>query len=176
MDILDKAMRGEIAIGSYTPLPSVKDHVHTKKKLSTIPVPAHRGRGGVVQRTEVGEGRHLRPVSLSAGTQVHRSVQGSLLDNREPDTEEDKDVKETRECEELTREESKTKELFPSDEPQLESGKEVGEALQPESQLSKRENSTLRELLRAIESYDRCVCPVFLFFFFFFLGWGGSVL
>ena len=48
-DRLQKAMRGEIAGGSYGPLSAYTQ----RNKISTSPVPVHRGQGGAVQRSKV---------------------------------------------------------------------------------------------------------------------------
>ena len=42
-------MRGEIAMGSYSPLPSYTQ----QNKMSTSPVPVHRSQGAIIQTGEV---------------------------------------------------------------------------------------------------------------------------
>ena len=144
-DILTRAMTGEIAVGSYHPLPSLP--VKESSRISTIPIPSRSGRGGVIQRAEV---TPRRPISSGkAKVDDHPQEHGDIFDIGESTNE--------MENKELVSEKlSKKKAALPSDEDVMESEKEV-EAVSHYSVevVPRRENSKLRELLRAIESYDR---------------------
>ena len=144
-DILTRAMTGEIAVGSYHPLPSLP--AKESSRISTTPIPARSGRGGVIQSAEV---TRRRPIS-SGKTKVDNQLQehGDIFDVGESTSEtENKEV--------ISENLLKKKAALPSDEDVMMPGKEV-EAVSHYSEevVPRRENSKLRELLRAIESYDR---------------------
>ena len=144
-------MRGEIAVGSYGPL-------STYTKISTSPVPVRRGHGGVVKRSEV-EGE--RPISVDAEKQGAKpSTKSNLYGGGEVKRERHKG---------LYKESSVDREDMEVGDKSVEkTGSEVGGASHQEVggvlhevrgdlevPIRRRENSRLRELLKAIESYDR---------------------
>lgn len=149
-------MKGEIAVGSYGPLPHIAKDITKTNKMSTTPVPARHGRGGVVQNTAAVE---ERPFSLSVKRQVKKTFQRDLFGDEEEVSEGEEETGWKGDRKELAREDEKMEAEVPLDEPLSEVGGEVGGVSQTETQLllPRRENSTLRELLRAIESYDRYV-------------------
>ena len=149
-------MRGEIAVGSYSPLPAYTQ----RNKISTSPVPLRRGQGGIVQRAEAGG---ERPISVDTETlavkpanrsnpfgsgevkkERHKGLYKESSVDRE-EMEEDKNVVRTgNEVEGASHQDAAG------------TSHEVGGVLQVP--IRRRENSKLRDLLKAIESYDRCVC------------------
>lgn len=153
-DRLQKAMRGEIAVGSYGPLPAYTQ----RNKISASPVPVRHGHGGVVQRSEV---ESERPISENQAAkpstksilfgvgEVKKERQKHLYRESSVDREE---MKEGDKCVEKT-----------DSEVGGASHQEMGGVLHKvggvlDVPIRRRENSKLRELLKAIESYDRCVC------------------
>ena len=143
-------MKGEIAVGSYGPLPTVA-------KVSTTPIPPRLGRGGVVKGTrgdaDEEEEEEEGIFFLDARKLAEKTTERHQL--KEEQTTEKYDSGEG-----VMREGGKkTATSLPWEEPLMEMEREVGGVSDHETQqVPRRENSKLRALLRAIELYDRYVC------------------
>ena len=174
-DRLQKAMRGEIAVGSYSPLPTRTQ----RNKMSTSPasvrrgqramiqtgeVVARRGQGGVVQRRNVESERPIssdteklavEPATLATSDLfgerrgVRKERHKSLYKESSVDREEREDKNITG-CGEEREDKNITGCGVEAEGGALD---EMGGVLQVP--ICRRENSRLRELLKAIESYDR---------------------
>ena len=152
-DLFKRAMNGEIAVGSYSPLPSVVKETAQAKKVSTAPLPLHNGRRGNVRKAEIKE---IQSASQDRGKQVGRRDIFKEGEKTEEDNRKDRSTESER-----TAGEEKAATVLGKEE--MKSGGEMEDSrilgLRMSKQLvPRRENSKLRELLRAIESYDRCVC------------------
>ena len=198
-DILTRAMTGEIAVGSYQPLPSIgKD----SSRVSTTPIPARSGRGGVIQRSVVTSGQpvskkvrqayhpeqadqpkkvdrleqadhleraeqHERPDHLEQAEQHERADRhGQAHRHKQADRPEKKDAievedivhaaKRTEEKWLLVEKEAKEEAGVQSHEDVLELEEESEKASYSAVEVvTRREKNKLRDLLSAIESYDR---------------------
>ena len=138
-------MNGEIAVGSYSPLSAYTQ----RNKVSTEPVPARHGRGGIVQRAEV-EGE--RPISLDTGKQTKSDLFESGAIKKEKRKRVFKESSVDRE--EIKEDKETDSEVGGASHQELGGAShEVGGVWQVP--VRRRENSKLRELMKAIESYDR---------------------
>ena len=159
-------MRGEIAVGSYSPLPT-----HTQRnKMSTSPasvrrgqgtmiqtgeIVARRGQGGIVQRRKVKSERPISSDTEKLAVEPATLATSDLFgERRGVRKERHKGLYKESSVDREEREEDKN---MTSREVGAEGGAsdEMGGILQVP--VRRRENSRLRELLKAIESYDRCV-------------------
>ena len=159
-------MRGEIAVGSYSPLPTRTQ----RNKMSTSPASfrrgqgamiqtgegiARRGQGGVVQRRKVESERPISSDTEKLAVEPATLATSDLFGGRrEVKKERHKGLYKESSVDREEREEDKN---MTSREVGVEGGAadEMGGVLQVP--IRRRENSRLRELLKAIESYDRCV-------------------
>jgi hypothetical protein len=154
-DRLQKAMCGEIAVGSYSPLTK-------RNKMSTSPVPVRQSRGDIIQTGEV-VGRHGQ-----RGVVQRRKVEGE-----KPISNDTEKLVNSPSGERGVRKE-RHKGLYKESSVDREEDKNAGgtgRKVEPASReevdgildemggvpIRRRESSRLRELLKAIESYDRCV-------------------
>ena len=159
-------MRGEIAVGSYSPLPACTQ----RNKMSTSPasvrrgqraiiqtgeVVARRGQGGVVQRRKVENERPISSDTEKLAVEPATLATSDLFGGRrEVRKERHKGLYKESSVDREEREEDKNttgREV----EAEGRASDEMGGVLQVP--IHRRENSRLRELLKAIESYDRCV-------------------
>ena len=139
-------MKGEIAVGSYGPLPTVA-------KVSTTPIPPRLGRGGVVKGTKGDEEEEEEGIFfLDARKLSEKTKERNQLKEEQTTDKEKYDSGEG-----VMREGGKkTATSLPWEEPLMETERELGGVSDHETQqVPRRENSKLRALLRAIESYDR---------------------
>ena len=141
-------MKGEIAVGSYGPLPTVA-------KVSTTPFPPRLGHGCVVKGTKGDadeEEEEEGIIFLDARKLAEKKKERHQLKEGETTDKEKYDSGEG-----VMREGGKmTPTSLPLDEHLMETERELGGVSGHETQqVPRRENSKLRALLTAIESYDR---------------------
>ena len=160
-------MRGEIAVGSYSPLPTRTQ----RNKMSTSPASVHRGQRAMIQTGEVvarcGQGGAVqrrkveseRPISSDTEKLAVKPATLATSDlfggRREVRKERHKGLYKESSVDREEREEDKNV-TGRGVEAEGRASDEMGGILQVP--VRRRENSRLRDLLKAIESYDRCVC------------------